>query len=177
MAYQIKSSKFNAQSITDGARPTRRVVQNGVPTKVDFDSIAIDKISTTLTAKGLLPGDITPTESQAQIATLCLDGLGITVEVVPTSQPERTFENRKLKKSSAADLRNEMNKKSTPEYTFTDSTDPFYEMDQSPAVYVQKERPPAESITDPRPLISIVAAIGDINQISNHLRLKQLVEK
>ena len=177
MAYQIKSSKFNAESITAGARPTRRVVQNGMPTKVNFESIAIDKVSTDLLEKDLMPNDLPPSSTEAEIATLCLAGLGITVEEVLESEPEKTFRRPKLKKQNSADERNGMKKQSTPEYTFTDSTDPFYEMDQSPAVYVQTQRTKSESSKDTRALTSIVAAIGDINQISNHLRLKQLVEK
>lgn len=178
MAYQIKSSKFNPGSIARGARPSKRRIQSGVPLELNPETAAIDKLSTTLLANNLMPADMVIAKNTGEAGEFCLNALGITIEEVDASEPEKTFMRPSvLKEQASADKRAGATKKSTPEYTFTDVTDPFYIMDQSPPIHIQQERSRSIPNKDHRVLTSIAAAVGDINRIPNHLRLKQLAEK
>jgi len=178
MAYQIKSSKFNPGSIARGARPSKRRIQSGVPLELNPETAAIDKLSTTLLTNNLMPADMAIAKNAGETAEFCLNALGITVEEVDASESEKTFiRSSVLKEKASADKRSGATKKSTPEYTFTDAADPFYTMDQSPPTYIQQERSRSVSNKVHRVLASIAAAVGDINRVPNHLRLKQLAEK
>tara|TARA_R110000772_G_scaffold74538_2_gene162259 strand:- start:579 stop:1112 length:534 start_codon:yes stop_codon:yes gene_type:complete len=177
MAYQIKGSKFNARTIADGARPTKKTIQNGVPTNGDPESININNMIASLLRNQLISNDRPTTNDLIAPAILCLEGLGITSEEILQSEPERTLTPKHKETQSIAGKRSGIQKKSTTEYTFTEASDPFYEMDQSPAVYVQKTRSKDIVNQDQRALRSLIASIGEINRIPNHLRLKQLVEK